>query len=382
MVRRGFWLRRIEQAWARRPVIWLFGARRAGKTVLAQSIAGADYYDCELHSVRTRLADPEIFWKQHSGRTVALDEVHRLPNPSEVLKIAADHYPKTRVLATGSSTLGASSRFRDTLAGRKAEVWLTPMNSPDLKDFGGSDLPGRFLRGGLPPFFLASGTPSGAFQEWMDAFWARDIQELFRVERRTSFQRFTELLLTQSGGIFEAASFAAPCEISRTTVSNYLSVLEATRVAHVIRPFSSRKAAEIVAVPKVYGFDTGFVCHYRGWDPLRQEDLGPLWEHYVLNEIHSRLPGRPVSYWRDKQKHEIDFVLPGRGRRPPVAVECKWSAADFSPDNLRAFRNRYPEGRNLVVAPHVASSYERRYGSQMVQFVNLEDFIREMEQVH
>lgn len=46
-----------------------------------------------------------------------LDEVHRLRNPSELLKIAADHYPTTRIIATGSSTLGATRKFRDSLTG-------------------------------------------------------------------------------------------------------------------------------------------------------------------------------------------------------------------------------------------------------------------------
>ena len=34
----------------------------------------------------------------------------------------------------------------------------------------------------------------------MDAYWAKDIQELFRRERRASFQRFAELLMARSGG--------------------------------------------------------------------------------------------------------------------------------------------------------------------------------------
>ncbi len=38
----------------------------------------------------------------------------------------------------------------------------------------------------------------------MDPYWANDIQELFRLEKRASFQRFVELLLAQSGGLFEA----------------------------------------------------------------------------------------------------------------------------------------------------------------------------------
>ncbi len=231
------------------------------------------------------MEDPEAFWRSLSGKRVVADEVHRVPNPSELLKIAADHFPDVKVLATGSSTLGASSRFRDTLAGRKTELWLTPMIESDLAAFGNPDLSHRLLHGGLPPLFLSAELPERDFQEWMDAYWAKDIQELFRLERRVSFQRFVELLLAQSGGIFEATKFAAPCEVSRQTITNYLGVLEATAVALVVRPFSSRRSNEIIAAPKVYGFDTGFVCAFRGWTTLRPDDLGRLWEHYVLNEL-------------------------------------------------------------------------------------------------
>jgi len=98
-----------------------------------------------------------------------------LPNPSELLKIAADHFPGVQVLATGSSTLGASSRFRDTLAGRKMELWLTPMVGANLEDFGKPDLPHRLLHGGLPPFFLSSALPEDDFQEWLGADLKREL---------------------------------------------------------------------------------------------------------------------------------------------------------------------------------------------------------------
>jgi len=64
----------------------------------------------------------------------------------------------------------------------------------------------------------------------------------------------------------------------------YLATLEATLVAHVIHPFAGHRAAEIVASPKVYGFDTGFVCYQRGWHTLRRDDLGLLWERLVLKK--------------------------------------------------------------------------------------------------
>jgi hypothetical protein len=376
MVKRRHWLDLVERAWERRSVLWLAGVRRAGKTVLCQSLEGIDYYDCELPRTRRLMEDPEEFLRERGGRRIVLDEVHRLGNPSELLKIAADHFPQTRVLATGSSTLGATAKFRDTLTGRKETVWLTPMIAADLDDFGQTDLRHRLLHGGLPPFFLAERVPERDFQDWIDAYWAKDIQELFRLERRWSFQRFAELLFAQSGGMFEATRFTAPCEVSRQTISNYLAALEATFVVHVVRPFSTHKSTEIVAAPKVYGFDTGFVSYYRGWETLRDEDLGALWEHYVLNEIQARLQTRGVRYWRSKQGAEIDFVLPRRGGGP-IAIECKWSAASFEAGSLAAFRRLYPEGENYV-AGDVDAAHTRSYEDFEVTFVSLRGLIERL----
>ncbi len=370
MVKRQYWLQRVEKQWRQRSILWLRGVRRAGKTFLAQSLDDIEYFDCELPSVRRAMEDPEAFLRALGKKRVVLDEVHRLPNPSELLKIAADHFPTTRILATGSSTLGASGRFRDTLTGRKTELWLTPMIAADLADFGNTDLPHRLLQGGLPPFFLSPELPERDFQEWADAYWAKDIQELFRLERRASFQRFFELLLAQSGGIFEATKFTAPCEVSRPTIANYLAVLEATSVALVLRPFSSRRSNEIIAAPKVYGFDTGFVCAYRGWTDLRSGDLGRLWEHFVLNEIFGHIETGTVRYWRDKQGHEVDFIIVPRGQKP-LAIECKWSARDFDPAHLLVFARAYPKFELAVVATDAEREFTREYDGVTIHFMTL-----------
>ena len=375
MVQRHFWQNLVETAWRRRSVVWLAGVRRVGKTCLAQSLAGVGYFDCELPSVRRALEDPEAFLAGRKGQRIVLDEIHRLRNPSELLKLAADHFPTVRVLATGSSMLGAAAKFRDTLAGRKAEVWLTPMVWSDLADFGRTDLTHRLLQGGLPPYFLSDESPEREFQEWVDAFWAKDIQELFRLERRHAFQRFLELALAQSGGIFEATRFAAACEVSRTTISNYLRVLAETFVLHVIRPFSSRRSTEIVAAPKVYGFDTGFVCAQRGWRELRREDLGLLWEYLVLNELQARMQTREVFYWRDKRGHEVDFVW-ARRNRPPVAIECKWSAKTGEMGGLQAFFRQYPKASGFVVTTDARPAFARSCSGRPVHFGTMEDLMR------
>jgi hypothetical protein len=86
----------------------------------------------------------------------------------------------------------------------------------------------------------------------------------------------------------------------------------------------------------LYGFDTGMVCYARGWDQLRTEDCGVLWEHLVLDTlIAAGLP--KIHFWRDKQQREVDFIVP-RKRDTVDAIECKWKPPAFETRGLAAFR--------------------------------------------
>ncbi len=375
MIIREYWLNKIEKAWKKRSVIWFPGVRRAGKTSICKSIPDCEYFDCELPRIRRMMEDPEDFLNALRGKRVALDEIHRLQNPSELLKIAADHYPDINIIATGSSTLSASKKFKDTLTGRKVKIWLPPMLFDERALFGNTDLQHRLLYGGLPPFFMEDEIPESEFTEWLDDYWAKDVQELFNITNKYSFQRFMELLLAHSGSLFKATKYAAPCEVSRKTINKYLHVLQQTYVAHVIKPYTSYAPSEIVSAPKVYGFDTGFVCHYKGWFDLRREDLGHLFEHIVLNEILGQFPKCKIRYWRNKSKNEVDFIYLKNRHHAPTTIECKWSANNFSFKALARFRALYPEGENFVVASDVDRTFSKSSGDITVTFVNINSLI-------
>ena len=129
-----------------------------------------------------------------------------------------------------------------------------------------------------------------------------------------------------------------------------------------------------MAASKVYGFDTGFVYQYKGLDSLRPEDLGQLWEHYVLNEIQAKSRRRDIRTWRDKQHHEIDFVMQ-KNPHDIAAIECKWSADHFDPANLKVFRRAYLGGPNFVVSQDVQEPFRRDYSGLKVDFVGLDVLI-------
>ena len=123
-----FWISKIEHAWQRRPIVWLSGARRVGKTTLAKMLSDAVYMNCDLSSVGRRRAGPESFFDGVAQEAiVVLDEIHQMADPSRLLKTAADGYPHLRMLAAGSSTLAATKKFRDSLTGRKQEIYLPPV---------------------------------------------------------------------------------------------------------------------------------------------------------------------------------------------------------------------------------------------------------------
>lgn len=362
MVDRPFWRERLDGAWRRRPLVWLTGVRRVGKTTLARGLEGSLYLNCDLPSTARRLADPERFLASVEQTTVVLDEVHQLTDPSRLLKIAVDEFPHLRILATGSSTLAATSKFRDSLTGRKAVLHLVPVLLEECPLFGLKDLRRRLLHGGLPEAVLDPQPAPERTAEWLDSYFARDVQELFRIGDRRAFLAVVEAVLRASGGLLEVTGLAKLVGASRPTVMKYLDVLEVTHVITRLRPYHAGGRQELVRQPKLYGFDTGFVAFVRGWETLRDEDCGQLWEHVVLDTIRATLPEARVHFWRDTEKRELDFVLP-RGRGRSDAIECKWNADAFSPKALIAFRKLHPEGRNFVLSPIAGEPYEVQHGA-------------------
>jgi len=352
---RKIWQQKIEEAWSEKSIVWLTGVRRSGKTTITKQLTPDFHFDCELPRVRRMLEDAETFFSNLPPVRLTLDEIHRLENASEVLKIAADHYPEHKIIATGSSTLGASKKFKDALTDRKRTVWLQPALLQEIKSLGTADLAQRMLQGGLPPFLLAKKFPESAFSDWVDSFWAKDIQDLFSLDKKHAFLKFFELIALANGRNFEAQKYASPCGVSHTTIATYLQILSETHICHIVRPFSEKKAKEIVTMSKIYFFDTGFISYFRGQLKIDETEKGYYFENIVLNELQSVFKSSEILYWRDKNKHEIDFIIKRRGK-DPIAIDCKWQEKEFDSKSMKKFRALYPNGQNILVAAKTTQS--------------------------
>ena len=320
------------------------------------------------------LEDPELFLGDRKpGTVLVFDEVHRLEDPSRLLKIAADEYPHLRVLATGSSTLAATRKFRDSLTGRKQTVHLCPVLWEECAEtFGVADLDRRLLHGGLPEPLLAQRKVPEFFSEWIDSFYARDILELFGIRSRRGFLSLFRLLLRQSGGQIDYNRLAGLSELSRPTVKSHIEAMQVAHAVHLLPPFHGGGRREIVSRPKCYMFDTGFVTLERGWESIRDDDRGLLWEHLVLDTLRCRCPDEDIFYWRDKSRREVDFIV-RRGRDRVDVVECKVNPDRLDTTAIETFRGLYPEGENFIVSPAVKTPYGIRRGGRVMTVCTTRD---------
>ena len=328
------------------------------------------YMDCDLPSVGRQLSDPESFFDSlKQGIMVIFDEVHRLDDPSRLLKIAADVYPHLRVLATGSSTLAATRKFRDSLTGRKQTLYLPPILWNECLDtFGIRDLDRRLLHGGLPEPLLSDAKEPSFFSEWMDSFYARDVQELFAIRNRTGFMNLFRLLLRQSGALLDFTHLAHLSDLSRQTVKAHIEAMQIAHSLFLLPPLHGGGRRELTKRPKCYAFDTGFITFVRGWDRIREDDRGLLWEHLVLDTLRVFFDEHSLYYWRDKSGREIDFVIIGQNGRTDT-IECNINPDQFDPANLSIFRSLYPGGNNHVVSPRIKTPYVKRFGKLSVNFI-------------
>jgi len=370
MIQRPFWVNKINNAWKSRSIVWLSGARRVGKTTISKMFTDAVYLNCDLPSVIRKLNDPESFLKSvPKGSIIIFDEIHRLEDPSRILKIAADEFPELKVLATGSSTLEATQKFKDSLTGRKIMIYLSPVLWDESKEhFSITDLDFRLLRGGLPEPLLSQGRDEAFFSEWSDSFYARDIQELFKVRNRSGFLKLMQLLFRSSGNLIEITQLSKMSSLTRPTVMSYLEAMRIANMIYMIPPFHGGGRREITQRPKCYCFDTGLVSFINGWNEIREDDRGLLWEHLVLDMLRTQIQDNQIFYWRDKSGREIDFIIKQPGNSIDV-IECKINPDQLSFSHIKNFREFYPNGNNYCYSPYLSDPYSLKKNSIKINFI-------------
>lgn len=331
------------------PVAVLTGPRQSGKTTLAKTtFPGYSYVSLETLDNRDfAVKDPRGFLENYSGKVI-IDEAQKAPDLLSYLQTAVDEDAAPgRYILTGSQQFHLLARVSQSLAGRAAYLRLLPFSLSELVGTPpldpstyhdpargerprGLKLDALLFQGLYPRIHDRKLDAADFLEAYLSAYIERDVREVLRVGDLMTFRRFVQLCAGRSGQILNFSALASDCGISHPTAREWLSVLEASSIVHLLQPYHNNFSKRIMKSPKLYFIDTGLMCHLlriRTASDLTGHPLyGAVFETFVISEILKAFVHRgerpPLYFWRDRTGHEVDALLDMGARMTAIEVKA------------------------------------------------------------
>ena len=314
---------------------FLFGPRATGKTTLirrklAKNATIIDLLDSR-YFMRLSAAphDLESIVDAGSAHIIVIDEIQRIPELlNEIQRLIENR--RVTFLLTGSSTRKLRRGKANLLAGRVWEARMFPFIHRELPDF---DL-GRYLRyGGLPAVYL-SDYPEEELDAYVNTYLREEVLAEGLIRRLPPFSRFLRSIALSNGEIVNFTKMANDCQVSPSTVTEYVGLLEDTLIGFILPAWIRSRKRKAIKTGKFYFFDPGVTHALAGTETLdRNSNLyGKSFEQFMGMELRAYLSYRrkklALSYWRSTNGHEVDFLL---GEKTAIEVKAskKISRNDF-----------------------------------------------------
>ena len=331
MLQRKQIFKQLETRIRENPVTALLGPRQCGKTTLARSLSvikPVHRFDLENPGDRAVLQNPILVLRDLKG-LVILDEIHRMPELYETLRVLVDDPScSLKFLVLGSSSPNIIRQVSETLAGR---IGFVDMGGFNLREINSSSWKRLWLRGGFPRSFLA-GDDRASFrwrEDFTRTFLERDIPQLgFRIPQE-AMRRFWSMLAHFHGQKWNSAEFARSLGTGEKTASSYLDILCGTFMVRKLQPWHVNMKKRQVRVPKVYIRDSGMLHSLLSVQTSRELlghiKVGASWEGFAMEQILSVAGDRKAWFWGTHSGAEIDLLLDPEGIN--VGFEFKLSEA-------------------------------------------------------
>ncbi len=235
-------------------------------------------------------------------------------------------------LLLGSASMDLMRQSSESLAGRISYLEMSGLNLFEV-DGHQRQRQNLWLRGGFPDSFLAA--DDDLAMDWLEnlirTYLERDIPQMdFRVPA-ARLRRLWTMLAHLQGETVNYSRLASNLEVDAKTVTHYIDILTDLLLVRRLDPWHINVKKRLVKSPRYYVRDSGILHRLLGinaYDALLSNPvLGKSWEGFVIENIHSILPGRAETYfYRTAAGAEIDLVI-----RMPLsgiwAVEIKYGVA-------------------------------------------------------
>lgn len=357
----------IRNEFFRGKVVLILGARQVGKTTLLRQLtaneAGVLSLNCDDLDDRMRLEGQSTTGLKNlalGAKYILVDEVQRVKNIGLVLKMFADTLgPQQQVIVTGSSSLELADEIREPATGRIVTYSLYPFSAGELSGHTSVReerrlLETRLIYGGYPEVVLGGGDMRRTLLTLTNSYLYKDLLSFRGIRKPDVLQKLVLALALQVGSEVSYNELSQRVGIEKSTVEQYIDLLEKCFVVFRVNSLSRNLRNEIKKGKKIFFYDNGVRnAIVSNFAPLSMRtDVGPLWENYLMAErvkynAYRGSYAKPY-FWRTQAQQEIDYVEECDGRFS--AYEFKWNPKAKARWPA-PFKEAYPNSLFEVITP-------------------------------
>ena len=336
----------LKKAATQFPVLTLLGPRQSGKTTLVRFLF-PDYHYINLENPETRSflrEDPKSVLQNGKERLI-IDEAQRNPEVLSWVQVFSDREKiPGQFILTGSNQPELGQAISQSLAGRTSIHHLLPLSFEELAQE--NYFPEReeaLVKGFLPRLYDAEMEPRELYSAYFATYVERDVRQLLNVKDLGKFETFIRLLAGRAGQLVNLSALSGDVGVSSTTLSGWLSALEASFIVYRLYPYHTNLGKRLVKTAKIYFTETGLLSWLLQIETVEQAArdplLGNIFENMVVIEAvksaYNRGESPRLSFYRDKSGLEIDLIR--EYQRRPYAVEIK-AGTTFVLDMIRSLK--------------------------------------------
>lgn len=366
-----------------RQMLIFSGLRRAGKTTLMFQIINEllekkkiDPYQILYFSFDEARSEVKDILKEYERNVLRkslseigqvylfLDEVQKLDDWSEKIKVVYDLNPNIKICLSGSAAINIRKSTRESLAGRFFDFLVEPLDFDEYLEFKGvkidkerEDIFEVQLRRSLDDFLKTGGfietlefdevQRNKYFKEaLLERVIYRDLPEAFAVSSAELLYQLIRLSAEKPGMYLEYKNIGNDLGYDQRTIANYYSYLEYALLVSKLYNYSPNLFTSEKKMKKVYLSNTGFTIALSG-----KVDFSRLVEQFFVHHFKAKF------FSRTPQKDEVDLILSDGDRIIPVEIKIKPEVKRIEAKPLYKFLARRGLKKGYIISGATETSF-------------------------
>lgn len=370
------------------PVVTVIGPRQSGKTTLVKECF-PEYNYVNLEDPFTRALATEDYRGFFASykEPLIIDEVQRVPELLSAVQVMVDEDRERngRFILTGSHQSTLQKEISQSLAGRTSIVTLLPLSMDELAEdgrLGRLSADKLLIQGFMPELYRENSRESSVYyRDYLNTYVEKDLREMLEVKNLDKFLRFLTLLAGRVGQVVNLSSMSGDVGVSSETLSQWLSVLEASYIVYKLQPYFSNISKRHTKSPKIYFTEIGLASYLLGIETENQANRDPLrgnlFENLIVSEVlKSRLNENKTPqlfYMRTEKGVEVDLIIKKENALYPIEIKTSMTPNRSFSKNLLSFVNAEENAKNPKII-YTGQSYPQFNGVEYVNFKDMKNY--------